>query len=63
MLICLRNEEWYIPQSKAIVLEERAAIEAENGEGFLDLDDDERNYQGQLLTGKFRTNNYTATVI
>lgn len=50
-LLKCRNEEYYIPQSKALILEERAALEAEFGVGYLDLDEEERNYQGELLTG------------
>ena len=46
-----RNEEYYIPQSKALILQERKELEEANGEEFLDLDEEERNYKGELLTG------------
>jgi len=51
-----RNEEYYIPQSKALILEEKAALEAAGDEAGLraleEHEDDLSNYQGQLLTGK-----------
>ena len=46
-----RNEEYYIPLSKALVLEERAEQIAKFGEESLNLDEEERNYRGELLTG------------
>lgn len=53
MCLCvLRNEEYYIPLSKALILEERAEQIEKFGEESLNLDEEERNYRGELLTGE-----------
>ncbi len=46
-----RNEEYYIPLSKALILEERAEqVEKYGEESLAGLDEEELNYRGELLT-------------